>query len=73
MPLNPNVISVAGSTVRVLVPAAQLPSEGFALKNFRFAVYTQLAPTTDFSLIGSFVPEYTMIPIGLETNVSPTL
>ena len=73
VPLNPDAISVAASTVRVLVPEAQLPSEGFALKHYKFAVYTQLAPTTDFSLIGSFVPESTMIPIGVLTNVQPTL
>jgi hypothetical protein len=72
-PLNPDVIQVAGPTVRVLVPTAQLPSEGFALKNYKFAVYTQLAPTTNFSLIGSFVPESTMIPIGVLTNVAPTM
>ena len=31
VPLNPDVIRVAASTVRrVLVPAVQLPSEGFA-------------------------------------------
>ncbi len=63
VPLNPNEIRVAGPTVRVLVSASQLPSEGFALKNYKFAVFTQLAPTTNFSLIGSFVPESTMIPI----------
>jgi hypothetical protein len=73
VPLNPDVIQVAGPTVRVLVPAVQLPSEGFALKHYTFAVYAQLAPTTDFSLIGSFVPESSMIPIGVLTNVAPTL
>jgi hypothetical protein len=73
VPVNPDVIRVAGPTVRVLVPAVQLPSEGFAVKHYKFAVFAQLAPTTDFSLIGSFVPESTMIPIGVLTNVSPTL
>ncbi len=72
-PVSPPDIRVAGPTVRVLVPTAQLPSEGFALKHYTFAVYAQLAPTTDFSMIGSFVPEYTMIPIGVETNVAPTM
>ena len=63
---------VAAPTVRVLVSASQLPSEGFALRHYKFAVYTQLSADHAISaLTGSFVPEYSMIPIGVLTNVAP--
>ena len=70
-PLNPDIIQVTGPVVRLLVSANQLPSQGFALKNYKFAVYTQLVPNGDYSQTGSFVPEFSMIPIGVLTNVAP--
>jgi hypothetical protein len=70
-PLNPSLIRVAGPTVRVLVSASQVPSKGFALSHYKFAVYSQLQPNSDFASTGSFVPEDSMIPIGVLTNVAP--
>ncbi len=67
------VIRVAGPTVRILLNASQLPSEGFALKHYTFAVWAALEPNAPFQDVGSFVPEDSMIPIGVEPNVNPTL
>ena len=70
-PLSPSLINVQGPTVRVLVSANQLPSTGFPVKNYKFAAYTQLQPNSDFASTGSFIPEDSMIPIGVETNITP--
>jgi hypothetical protein len=70
-PLSPSLIQVQGPTVRVLVSANQLPSKGFSLKHYKFAVYTQLYPNADFASTGSFLPEDSMIPIGVLANVAP--
>jgi hypothetical protein len=67
------VIRVAGSTLRVLLNTSQLPSEGFALKQDTFAVWTETQPHAPIQDVGSFVPEDSMIPIGIETNLKPTL
>ena len=67
------VIRVAGPTVRILLNSSQLPSEGYSLKNYKFAVWTETQPNAPFSGVGSFVPEDSMIPIGVETNLKPTL
>ena len=71
VPLNPQLIQVKGPVVRVLVSAKQLPSEGFKLQNYTFGVYTQLFANAPYQDTGSFLPENSMIPIGVETNVSP--
>jgi hypothetical protein len=71
VPLAPQLIQVKGPVVRVLVSAKQLPSEGFALKNYKFAVYPQLVANGTYAQTGSFLPENSMIPIGVETNVAP--
>jgi hypothetical protein len=67
------VIRVAGPTVRILLNASQLPSEGFPLRRYTFAVWAASEPNAPFQDVGSFVPEDAMIPIGVETNVRPTL
>ncbi len=67
------VIRVAGPTVRILLNASQLPSEGFSLKQYKFAVWTETQPNAPFQDVGSFVPENSMVRIGIETNVNPTL
>jgi hypothetical protein len=67
------VIGVAGPTVRILLNTSQLPSEGFSLKHYTFAVWTETQPNAPFNDVGSFVPEDSMIPIGVETNVKATL
>lgn len=72
-PIRSPVISVKGPTVRILLDANQLPSEGFRLKQYTFAVWTATQPNAPIQDVGSFVPEDSMIPIGIETNVSPTM
>ena len=72
-PINSPVISVAGPTVRILLDVSQLPSEGFALKHYTFAVWTAIMPNAPIQDVGSFVPEDSMSPIGIETNARPTL
>jgi hypothetical protein len=72
-PISSPVISVAGPTVRILLNESQLPSEGFSLKHYTFAVWTASQANAPFQDVGSFVPEDSMIPIGVETNVGATL
>ncbi|MGP0067464.1 MAG: hypothetical protein ACLQGP_28200 [Isosphaeraceae bacterium] len=67
------VIQVAGPTVRILLDTSQLPTEGFSLNHYTFAVWTETQPNAPFDQVGSFVPEDSMIPIGVETNVRATL
>jgi hypothetical protein len=70
--VSPAAIRVAGPTVRVLLNESQLPSTGFALKRYTFAVWTETQPNAPIQDVGSFVPESSMIPIGIETDVRPT-
>jgi hypothetical protein len=72
-PINEPVISVRGPTVRILLDESQLPSEGFKLKQYTFAVWTATQPNAPIQDVGSFVPEDSMVPIGIETNARPTL
>jgi hypothetical protein len=71
--IDSSVIRVAGSTLRVLLNTSQLPSQGFALKQYTFAVWTETQPNAPIQDVGSFVPEASMIPIGIETDVKPTM
>lgn len=72
-PINAPDISVKGPTVRILLHASQLASEGFKLKHYTFAVWAATQPNAPIQDVGSFVPEDSMIPIGVETNVRPTM
>jgi hypothetical protein len=72
-PISSPVISVAGPTVRILLNDSQLPSEGFRLKQYTFAVWTATEPNAPIQDVGSFAPEDSMVPIGVETNVRSTL
>jgi hypothetical protein len=72
-PISSSMIRVAGPTVRILLNASQLPSVGFALKQYTFAVWAATEPNAPIQDVGSFVPEDSMVPIGVETNVRPTL
>jgi hypothetical protein len=65
-------IKVAGPTVRILLPASLLPSKGRPIKAYQFAVWTETEPGVSISGVGSFLPEDSMVPIGVETNVSAT-
>ncbi|HEX3449525.1 MAG TPA: hypothetical protein VHS97_14820, partial [Isosphaeraceae bacterium] len=66
-------IRIAGPTVRILIPASLLPTEGLSIKKYTFAVWTETQPGAGIQDVGSFVPENAMIPIGVETNVKPSL
>jgi hypothetical protein len=65
-------ISVEGPTVRILLPTSLLPSKGLAVQKYRFAVWTESEPNAPIQDVGSFIPEDSMIPIGVETNMNPT-
>ena len=65
-------ISVAGPTVRILLPQSLLPSEGFQIKKYQFAVWTESEANAPIQDVGSFIPENSMIPIGVETNLMAT-
>jgi hypothetical protein len=65
-------ISVAGPTVRILLPESLLPSKGFPINKYRFAVWTESEANAPIQDVGSFIPEDSMIPIGVETNVRAT-
>jgi hypothetical protein len=64
-------IQVAGPVVRLLVPTSMLPSEGLPISKYRFAVYNQLVANGTYAQTGSFAPEDSMVPIGVETNIAP--
>jgi hypothetical protein len=66
-------ISVAGPTVRILLNQSQLPSEGFSVKKYQFAIWTEGEANAPIQDVGSFIPENSMIPIGVETNANATL
>jgi hypothetical protein len=65
-------ILVAGPTVRILLPASSLPTKGFKIQNYKFAVWTETEPSAPIQDVGSFMPESSMIPIGMETNLKAT-
>ena len=69
--VDPALISVAGPTVRLLVSESQLPSQGYPVNKYRFAVWTEIQPNATISQVGSFIPEDSMVPIGVETSVNP--
>lgn len=72
-PIASPVIAVAGPTVRILLDTSQIPSEGFALKHYTFAAWSSTKANPTIENVGSFAPADSMIPVGIETNVSPTL
>jgi hypothetical protein len=63
--IEPSQIRFAGSTLRVFVHTAQLPSTGRPIAQYRFAFWTQSHPGRDFGTVGSILPDSTMIPIGV--------
>jgi hypothetical protein len=70
--ISTHLTQVQGPVVRVYVNLSQLPSQGFAAKHYRFAMWTQDALAQDIANVGSFVPEDSMIPIGVMTTVKPS-
>jgi hypothetical protein len=62
-------ISVAGPTVRILLPTSLLPSKGLTIQKYKFAVWAESAPNSPIQHVGSFIPENSMNPIGVETNL----
>jgi hypothetical protein len=71
--INPSGILIQGPVLRVLLNASQLPSEGFPLSKYTFAVWTATAPNPTLPELASVVPQDGMIPIGVETNVRSTM
>jgi hypothetical protein len=68
------VISVRGPTLRILLNSSQLPSPtGWPVKNYTFASWTELEANAPINDVGSFIPENSMVSIGVETTISPTL
>jgi len=72
-PIASPIIKVAGPTVRALLPTSLFPSKGFSIPKYTFAVWTETQANAPIQDVGSFVPEDSMIPIGAETNVNPTI
>jgi hypothetical protein len=64
--INPSAIQFVGSTLRVSVNTAQLPSTGFPLAKYRFDFWVQSQLNGDFGTVGSFLPDMNEIPIGVE-------
>jgi hypothetical protein len=64
--ISPAAIRFQGSTLRVFVDPAQLPSTGFPLSQYRFAFWVQSQLNGGFGTVGSFLPDATEIPIGVE-------
>jgi hypothetical protein len=64
--ISPSAILFQGSTLRVFVDPAQLPSTGFPLSKYRFDFWVQSQLNGDFGTVGSFLPDMTEIPIGVE-------
>jgi hypothetical protein len=65
-------IQVAGPVVRILLPSSLLPSQGVAIQKYTFAIWTETQPGAGIQNVGSFLPEDSMVPIGVETTVNPT-
>lgn len=65
-------IQVVGPVVRILLPSSLLPSEGLPIQKYTFAIWTETHPGAAIQDVGSFLPEDSMIPIGVETNASAT-
>jgi len=74
VPIDPRNIQVEGPVVRVLLGASQLPSRGWAVPSYRFALWT-IDPLgkSPLGMLASIVPQQQMIPIGVETGVNPTM
>jgi len=70
-PLNPPEIQVAGPVVRLLVSTSQLPSKGLPVSKYQFVVWTETQLDAGYQDVGSFAPEGSMIPLGVETNIKP--
>jgi hypothetical protein len=71
--IDPRNIQVEGPVVRVLLNGRQLPSQGWSVSAYKFVLWTESQLNPSLPELASIVPRQTMIPIGVETNVSPTM
>ena len=55
--ISPSEIQFDGSTLRVFVNPAQLPSTGFPLSKYRFDFWVQSQPGNNFATVGSILPD----------------
>jgi hypothetical protein len=68
--IDPAAIRIVGSTVRVAVPAAALPSTGIAPAQYRYAAWTKAgAGEGGIETVGSFSPESAMARVGVQGPV----
>lgn len=65
-PIDPAAIRIAGSTIRVIVPADALPSTGLPSSKYRFASWTHSGMGGGIETVGSFSPESSMTPVGVQ-------
>jgi hypothetical protein len=63
--IDPSQVQVKGAVVRVFVNTAILPSEGRPVSQYRFAMWTSNQLIGGIENVGNFVPDSTMIPIGV--------
>jgi hypothetical protein len=62
--LPASTIQAVGSTLRVYVPATQIPSTGVPVSRYTFAFWTQSQPGDNIANVGSFLPDSSLIPLG---------
>jgi hypothetical protein len=63
--IDPSQVQVKGAVVRVFVNTSLLPSQGRPVTQYRFAMWTSSQLNGGIETVGSFVPDATMIPIGV--------
>ena len=63
--IDPSKVQVTGPVARVYVDLSALPSEGQPVAKYRFATWTRAQPGGGIANVGSFVPESTMVQVGV--------
>jgi hypothetical protein len=63
--IDPSRIQVNGATLRVFLDTAQLPSTGLPAAKYRFAMWTRSQLDGGIENVASFLPDTSMIPIGV--------
>jgi len=72
--IDPRNIQVKGPVVRVLLSTSQLPSKGWTVDRYQFAVWTtDPRGTGPLGSLASVVPQQQMLPIGVEAGANPTM
>jgi len=66
-------VQVIGPVARVLLSANQLPSKGLAITQYQFAFWSESDLSATPGVLAGTAPRATMLPIGVEIDVSPTM